>query len=320
MMSSKTIWVSMSMCFNQKPPKHRYDYKAATILSSYLWLRLTPVRVLVTVAYEPWQTNIEELNHFEQQLLYWGAETKLVPIDQSSTCDCITQALWQRILSWSNPEMDEDDLMMISESDVLITTSSVLQPLEANFRAWLYWAETALYGGQTFAMSFTTLHKKDWRLILEGSETCEAALEKFPQFAKVETIGNWTKEMYGSNWESDQNIVTAQLIRHKICTLPPGHNIFRLFFPGENTSLFTGSDAKTCYKGSGWGECRSYNFGNTWYEEIGGCPWFHHWYPLQLLKNILDETGEHEFMNVFEDHLIQDENIERLFFDHRKPY
>ena len=37
--------------------------------------------------------------------------------------------------------------------------------------------------------------------------------------------------------------------------------IFRLFFPGENTSLFTGSDAKTCYKGSGWGECRSYNFG-----------------------------------------------------------
>ena len=51
--------------------------------------------------------------------------------------------------------------------------------------------------GQTFAMSFTTLHKKDWRLILEGSETCEAALEKFPQFAKVETIGNWTKEMYG---------------------------------------------------------------------------------------------------------------------------
>ena len=97
--------------------------------------------------------------------------------------------------------------------------------------------------GQTFAMSFTTLHKKDWRLILEGSETCEAALEKFPQFAKVETIGNWTKEMYGrygykiyirflkiiltifSNWESDQNIVTAQLIRHKICTLPPGHNV-----------------------------------------------------------------------------------------------
>ena len=33
--------------------------QAATILSSYLWLRLTPVRVLVTVAYEPWQTNIE---------------------------------------------------------------------------------------------------------------------------------------------------------------------------------------------------------------------------------------------------------------------
>ena len=60
--------------------------------------------------------------------------------------------------------------------------------------------------------------------------------------------------------------------------------------------------------------------GNTWYEEVGGCPWFHHWYPLQLLKYIVAENGEEEFLSLFDDHLIHNENLERLFFDHRYPY
>ena len=93
------------------------------------------------------------------------------------------------------------------------------------FRAWIFWAETALYGGQTFAMAFTTLTKRDWRLILENSQSCEAALNKFPEYAKVETIGDWTKEFYGKNWESDQNIITAQLIKNRFCTLPKGHRV-----------------------------------------------------------------------------------------------
>ena len=69
-----------------------------------------------------------------------------------------------------------------------------------------------------------------------------------------------------------------------------------------------------------WGECRSYNFGNTWYEEIGGCPWFHHWYPYDLFKKILRENNEEHFEDVFWDHMIHDESLERLFFDHRNPY
>ena len=93
------------------------------------------------------------------------------------------------------------------------------------FRAWIFWAETALYGGQTFAMAFTTMTKRDWQLILEDSKSCEAALNKFPEYAKVETIGNWTKEFYGKNWESDQNIITAQLIKNRFCTLPKGHRV-----------------------------------------------------------------------------------------------
>ena len=74
-------------------------------------------------------------------------------------------------------------------------------------------------------MAFTTLAKRDWRMILENSRSCEAALARFPEYARVATLGDWTKEFYGKNWETDQNIITAQLIKKGICTLPPGHRV-----------------------------------------------------------------------------------------------
>ena len=57
-----------------------------------------------------------------------------VPVDPASTCDCVTQALWQRNLAWRHPEIREEDLIMISESDVLITSGNILQPLQGGFR------------------------------------------------------------------------------------------------------------------------------------------------------------------------------------------
>ena len=87
----------MSMCFNAKPPKQKYNYKVrqkltfdnnffkifllalqtATLLSAYLWLRLTEAQVMVSVAYEPWNTDKGELEEFDRELKKWGAYTKL---------------------------------------------------------------------------------------------------------------------------------------------------------------------------------------------------------------------------------------------------
>ena len=74
-------------------------------------------------------------------------------------------------------------------------------------------------------MAFTTLAKTDWRKLLDGSKTCEEALGKFPSYAQVQTIANWTKDFYGKNWESDQNIITARLLRLNYCTLPQTHPV-----------------------------------------------------------------------------------------------
>ena len=172
-------------------------------------------------------------------------------------------------------------------------------------------------------MSFTTMKKQDWCLILQNCSTCEAALSKFSDVTKVLTIGDWTADFYGKNWESDQNVVKAQLICAGICSAPKQflkNKAYTTFMNSFNMTRHNVSDSATCYKGQGYGECRSYNLGNTWYEEIGGCTWYHHWYPLELLLAIVKHNKEEEFMMVFQDHLMHNEHLERIFFDHNKPY
>ena len=70
--------------------------------------------------------------------------------------------------------------------------------------------------------------------------------------------------------------------RYEICSVPEHHRLNKIFL--QNTSTAPGTrDSSTCWKGQGFGECRACNFGNTWYDTIGGCYWWHHWYPITLL-------------------------------------
>ena len=172
-------------------------------------------------------------------------------------------------------------------------------------------------------MSFTTMTKSDWSLILLNRSTCEEALDTFSDITKIHTLGDWTSDFYGKNWESDQNAVTAQLVRLGICSPPAAfskNKAYSTFMRSFNMSHRIKSDSRTCYKGQGYGECRSYNFGNTWYKEIGGCAWFHHWYPLELLLSIVKYNREEWFMDYFQDHLLHNEHQERIFFDAEWPY
>ena len=59
-------------------------FQTATLLSGYLWSRLTPVSVIVSVAYEPWNTDIRELEQYQTLLHHWGMITKFVPIGKKN--------------------------------------------------------------------------------------------------------------------------------------------------------------------------------------------------------------------------------------------
>jgi hypothetical protein len=66
-----------------------------------------------------------------------GAEVRLVAVEPGDLCDCISQALWLRNLGYQDPTIREEDLMMISESDVFISTGRVVEPLRnLAYRSW----------------------------------------------------------------------------------------------------------------------------------------------------------------------------------------
>ena len=48
-----------------------------------------------------------------------------------------------------------------------------------------------------------------------------------------------------------------------VCTVQ--YRLNGLFLSNES-GLAGRRDSNTCYKGQGWGECRAYKFGNTWYS------------------------------------------------------
>ena len=128
---------------------------------------------------------------FAEQLIKIGFIVRLVPVREGAICECVSQALCLRNLVYITEEIREYDLMMISESDVFVASEKILHPLYSSHRAWLYWVEPALHGGQTFAMSFTTMTKRDWRMILNNSSTCEEVLDVFKTDVSVKTLDDW---------------------------------------------------------------------------------------------------------------------------------
>ena len=49
-------------------------------------------------------------------------------------------------------------------------------------------------------------------MILKNSSSCEEVLEVFKHDVSAKTLDDWGVDN-GKHWESDQNVVTAQLLR-----------------------------------------------------------------------------------------------------------
>ena len=103
--------------------------------------------------------------------------------------------------------------------------------------------------------------------------------------------------------------------RNQICSVPKQNRLNKLFL--SNSSVTPGfCDSSTCWKGQGFGECRAYRFGNTWYPTVGGCYWWHHWYPLPLLTSIVEQNSDQWVYPLF----IWTQQKEQMFFNPDRPY
>jgi hypothetical protein len=82
----------------------------------------------------------------------------------------------------------------------------------------------------------------------------------FQDAAKVKTLrADIVWGDFGKHWESDQNVVTARVLRLGLCSVPRANRLTELFLANSTKEL--GAWDATCYMGQGWGECRHNNFG-----------------------------------------------------------
>ena len=211
-------------------------------------------RVVVSIAYNIMETDPPSLDLFVQRLQRLGAVVVVVPVAPRDLCTCVSQALWLRNLAYQLPSIQEEDLIMISEGDVFVATDRFLEALgDLSYRVWLFWAEPALRDGQTFPMSFTTMRKREWRRVLANSSTCQEALATFRDAAGARTLEDQGVD-FGLHWESDQNIVTARLLRcpGSLDTRPQAGPLLRAAHQQPDAPLHGQPDGPP---GGGLGQC-----------------------------------------------------------------
>lgn len=99
------IWITMALCWSNNTHYHgknNFPYKAAAPLSSRLWMRLTPAKVILQIVYAEDEIS-DELKEYKRDLEWHGATVKLVKADESMTC--VLKAQLIRLLAFQMPQV-----------------------------------------------------------------------------------------------------------------------------------------------------------------------------------------------------------------------
>ena len=124
---SPKTWISMSLCVSSTAShKSNYSYKAAVILSTYLWRTLFDRNVLVQLIYE----NDEDYwaaRDLEGTLLILGADVLVTRSEVNISCVLMGQTA--RILAYNHHAVSEDDIVMTADTDLFPTNPQFLGPL-----------------------------------------------------------------------------------------------------------------------------------------------------------------------------------------------
>lgn len=124
---SPKTWISLSLCVSSTAShKSNYSYKAAVVLSTYLWRTLYERNVLVQLIYE---NDLDYLNarDLEQALLMLGAHVVVRPSEVNISCVLMGQTA--RILAYNFHAVSDDDIVMTADTDLFPTHPQFLGPL-----------------------------------------------------------------------------------------------------------------------------------------------------------------------------------------------
>jgi len=132
------IWVSLSTCLSTTVPhKAGYSFAASTVLATWLWTRLTSAKVLVTLITD--DNRDQEAVFLQGALSDLGAHVSLRQVETNISCVLMAQVA--RLLAFNDQRVAGEDLVMMGDSDMLITSPAILAPLSQpeKWEVWVYW-------------------------------------------------------------------------------------------------------------------------------------------------------------------------------------
>ena len=207
------------------------------------------------------------------------------------------------------------DLVMMGDSDMLITSSSILAPLAQvdKWEVWVYWWEAVVRLNQSLPLSLLTMRADKWRRTMRGATTVQevtllpgATRRVFTRQDSPTSGNNDGKLISGKGrhlqlgrWtRARQQRLSSRLVSaHRLTILLFGDDLvwskhkikLHQTLAGEvNTTTLSPLSPLFC-PGQGFGECRA-SLGNVDQPQLL-CPWWHGTLPASFLASILPTSS-----------------------------
>jgi len=235
------------------------------------------VRVALTIVHTD-QTDTQKLEEYKDKLEEEGV---VVVVEKAGPVGCVLQSQLSRMFLFTQPGVNDDDIILVSDVDIFIMDNRILQPLKKNFRTWIYSYGLTEREGFTFAMSIIGMKARDWREVLDYTV---AGVQHF----NISSIVNYFNNTLGFTsaaltWGADQTILSYSILHKGYCSLPESNPLWKSL--GLNPKSSNSSLASLCYHGQE----------ETCHKERrvvpNGCLWWH-FHPDQKVKHLKRKYNE----------------------------
>ena len=119
----------MSVCWSANAKVHgkeNFPYKEAMVMSSQLWMKFTPAKVVAQVVYSEDQVS-SELSDYKKELEKHGVRVLLVKTGNDIKCVLKSQLI--RILAYLLPFIKPQDIIVTADVDAFIMSYDIFKPL-----------------------------------------------------------------------------------------------------------------------------------------------------------------------------------------------
>ena len=224
-------WITMGLCWSanaQVHGKENFPYKDAAPLSSQLWMKITPAKVIMQIVYSEAEIS-EELKDYKKELESYGAIVFLVPTGPDMKCVLKCQLI--RLLAFKLPFIRDDDIIVTADVDAFIMTADTYKPLQLlDRKIWLYRYAFTYGTGATFMMPFIGIKASVWKEILDYDDSLDEPKKGLLGNGLTKMVEDYGMKMTFSDsytWDIDQHILSHGILKSGYCSLPGDNKLWK---------------------------------------------------------------------------------------------